>query len=315
MRKIEIEGCAHRIIDQVEKGQPSEDDRVELKAEWMPDDYDFARQLAGHANAAQGEGILWLFGVDEKAAAAPGVPAKDAASWWPSVVSHFDGPAPEPVLVNVRHNNITVVALYASTDLAPFVVRNPQYGRTKGVSISLEGPWRSNTSTRTAKREDLLRLLLPAASTPRLVVLDLSASAPAGGEGDNKRVDVVGNIYVEHISGTRVHFADHQACGHWKSTAGGTMAIERVKLEPTMRHEKDHDRHASANPNFMRSDEDLTVLGPGRLHLTALAVATRPSMDDSVEARHNFDSRQGADCGVVLERGKLNGTNSPPIIN
>ena len=63
MRRHEIEDWALRIIEQVESGQPNEDYRVELKAQW-PDTREAARRIAGHANAAHGEPILWLIGVD-----------------------------------------------------------------------------------------------------------------------------------------------------------------------------------------------------------------------------------------------------------
>ena len=70
MRNHEIEAWALGIIDRVIQKQPIEDDRVELKAEW-PDALKAARRIAGHANAARGEPILWLIGVDEKAGAIP----------------------------------------------------------------------------------------------------------------------------------------------------------------------------------------------------------------------------------------------------
>ena len=65
IRAHEIENWVLEIIEQVESGQPNEDYRVELKAEW-PDAKKAARRIAGHANAAHGEPILWVIGVDEK---------------------------------------------------------------------------------------------------------------------------------------------------------------------------------------------------------------------------------------------------------
>ena len=66
MKAIEIEYWALRILERVEKHQPIEDTWVELKAEWPVETAKTARQLAGHANAARGEPVLWLIGVDEK---------------------------------------------------------------------------------------------------------------------------------------------------------------------------------------------------------------------------------------------------------
>jgi len=53
------------VIDCVKKGQPNEDFLVELKRDWI-EKGKAARRIAGHANAARGENILWLIGVDEK---------------------------------------------------------------------------------------------------------------------------------------------------------------------------------------------------------------------------------------------------------
>jgi hypothetical protein len=66
MRPIEIEAWVLRVVDQVKKGQPNEDRRVELKAEWIEPPEKAARQIAGHANAARGSNILWIIGLDEK---------------------------------------------------------------------------------------------------------------------------------------------------------------------------------------------------------------------------------------------------------
>lgn len=67
MRQIEIEAWVLRVIEQVKRGQSNEDSRVELKARWIEPEK-AARQIAGHANAARGDKILWIIGLDEKKA-------------------------------------------------------------------------------------------------------------------------------------------------------------------------------------------------------------------------------------------------------
>ena len=59
MRLVQIENWALDVINSVDAGHPSEDARVELKAEWI-EAQKAARQIAGHANAARGDPILWL---------------------------------------------------------------------------------------------------------------------------------------------------------------------------------------------------------------------------------------------------------------
>jgi hypothetical protein len=66
MKKQEIEFKVLDIIERLEKGQPIEDDMIELKAEWPRDHFRAARRIAAHANAARGEPIMWLIGIDEK---------------------------------------------------------------------------------------------------------------------------------------------------------------------------------------------------------------------------------------------------------
>lgn len=85
----EVEFRVHRIVETVQTGGHVEDDLVELKAEW-PDDHDeAARRIAGHANAARGEPILWIIGLDEKKGVV-GADRQDFASWWGRVESRFD---------------------------------------------------------------------------------------------------------------------------------------------------------------------------------------------------------------------------------
>ena len=110
MKPSEIESWAHSVMDRVERKDPIEDARVEVKAVWI-DAQPMARRLAGHANAARGERILWLIGVDEKAGTVPGAEKKDAAEWWPRVQARFDGIAPRLTDLAVPHREVTVMAL------------------------------------------------------------------------------------------------------------------------------------------------------------------------------------------------------------
>ena len=169
MRLVQIENWALDVINSVDAGHPSEDARVELKAEWI-EAQKAARQIAGHANAARGDPILWLIGVDQKRGVT-GANHNELANWYPRVVAEFDGIAPTMVDVNVPYRERTVVALLFETDRAPFVVKNRAYGAEAGSSIAFEVPWRDGTSTRTANRSDLIRLLVPLLFLPEVEVL------------------------------------------------------------------------------------------------------------------------------------------------
>lgn len=166
MRVTDIENWALSIIDRVKSRQPIEDTRVELKAQYPDDVKKAARRIAGHANAARGEHILWLIGVDEGAGTIPGALLTDFASWYMGVKAEFDELAPEPISVNIPIDGATVVALYFETDRAPFVVKNPQ-----GGTVQHEVPWREATSVKSASRSQLLRLLTPIQRLPTIEVV------------------------------------------------------------------------------------------------------------------------------------------------
>lgn len=322
MRKIEIEEWALRVIDAVVQQQPSEDDRVELKTDWLPDDYDFARRLAGHANSAHSEPILWLFGVNEKGASVPGVQTRDVASWWQQLRKHFDGESPTPVSINIAYKGVVVVALLVETDRAPFVVKNPQFG-TKGVIISHEVPWRESTAIRTAGREHLVRLLLASVKAPPFELRALTACMKKL-VGNTKRVELKGAGYLGYLGETRIHVPDHLAKGKVQSASGGEMPIITAKMHPTMRSDRSGNQSisgsgssslVSAHPSFVRTDDGVTVLGPGMLMFEAIAEVTKPP--DSRGAPPKFDFEDfGSTASITVElRFNILGSDAAIVIH
>lgn len=157
MTHQEVEVWALEIVEAVLAHQRIEDSAVELKSSW-PDPRKAADRLAAHANAARGTPILWLIGVDEKSSKLSNVDPIELANWLSSVESFFDGFAPRLVIdLNLRFDGSTAVALYFETHQgAPFVV---QY--TKGSYPQFVVPWREGTALRTARRDDLLKILVP----------------------------------------------------------------------------------------------------------------------------------------------------------
>ena len=158
MKNSQIERWALEIIDRVEARQPIEDSRVELKAKWPDEPTKAARRIAGHANAARGEHILWLIGVDEEKGVL-GADYLEMTEWVTGISKQFDGPVPRCHDLNVSAGNRqTVVALLFETDCAPYVVVNPAFGSVKGEAVQFEVPWREGTKTRSASRADLIRI-------------------------------------------------------------------------------------------------------------------------------------------------------------
>jgi hypothetical protein len=159
MRTHEIEAWALKAIERAELSQPNEDSQVELKTDW-PDHARAARRIAGHANAARGDPILWVIGVDEHQGV-KGAIRNDLSTWWPQVSSHFDGPVPVLRDVLVHWKGKTAVALYFETNQIPYLVKNPAFNKPNGGPVQLEVPWRDGTAVRSAGHSDLVLLLSP----------------------------------------------------------------------------------------------------------------------------------------------------------
>lgn len=171
MRDIELEAWVLKVLDRAAAGQPNEDFRIEFKSEWL-DAAQAARRLAGHANAARGDRVLWIIGAD-KDGKVVGASREELANWWPQVQARFDEVAPTLLRdMNVHVGAHTVVALLFESVRAPFVVKA---AKPEG-SIQREVPWREGTAIRSAHRQDVVRLLSPLVLTPEVEVIDGSLS-------------------------------------------------------------------------------------------------------------------------------------------
>jgi hypothetical protein len=219
VRSADIEEWALRVLARLEGGGAIEDARVELKGGWI-DPSKAARRLAGHANAALGEPVLWIVGVSEF-----GKPIKheqmDQAQWCAQVHSHLLPPFPEIRSVTTIWQERPVVALFIDTSRAPYVYRNPVYGSADGGPVEFEVPWRSMTAVRSARHEDLVRMLVPRSKAPFLEVLKvhlhiLGPPNPAQGKyappsaGDKNRWHLDATLYFVPREGRPVVLAGHK---------------------------------------------------------------------------------------------------------
>jgi hypothetical protein len=203
LSKLQIENWALRVIDRVESGQPHEDFLVELKREFLDPDR-AARRIAGHANAARGENILWLIGVDEQSKSVIGVDYADLANWYTSVKSRFNEMSPALTDLNIPIHNKTVVALLFETDRIPFVVKNSAGG------IQYETPWREGTTTRSATRSELIKLLAPLQRLPNLQVVKGELSCSQRQNQNVKYWQLSLSLYVSPRSDAKLVIPFHQ---------------------------------------------------------------------------------------------------------
>lgn len=232
MRHDQIEAWALDVVDRVTARQPVEDDRVELKRDWPDDPGRAARRIAGHLNAGRGASVLWIVGVDEQSGAVPGADLVDSSSWWTQVSGRFDEIAPEAVFLNVPTGTATVVAILFSTDRPPLVTKNPS-----GGSVQLEVPWREGTSTRSARRSDLMRILVPATRLPAVEVRAATVWLhPLRGEGETGHMTFPLNFafdaYLEPATPELIVLPTHRTSAVLRDVEGQDLAAFVVRLEP-----------------------------------------------------------------------------------
>lgn len=216
MTKAQIESWVWGVVTRLRSRQPIEDTRVELKREWI-DPAKATRQMAGHANTAGGDQILWIIGLDEDAEdPVVGVSEANYSDWWSKVSTCFEGLVPHVEELNVPVDGQTVVALLIDTDRAPFVVTNPDFNALR-TAIEREVPWREGTRTRSARRSDLIRLLAPRAARVEVDVLgyDLEHVLFLKKEPAERSYRLTVDLYlrVPPIDNPLV-FADHQIAAY-----------------------------------------------------------------------------------------------------
>ena len=271
MNKLQIEYWALRVIEQVESGQPNEDSSVELKAEW-PEVKKAARRIAGHANAARGENILWLIGVDEVRGILGADNSVDLANWYPQVEAQFDGIAPRLLThFNIPAKDKTVVALLFETDRAPFVVKNPN-----GGSPEREVPWREGARVRSATRSDLIKLLSPMQKLPKLEALDGAIYTQISYHFSYSDIDSLNwnlklDIYVSSVSETRVIIPCHKCNTSFEILGIDNIDLEKISLSVPSIQEIYATEDPSFRPdsfNIQSSSTQLIINGSDKIILT-----------------------------------------------
>jgi hypothetical protein len=277
MESHEIEVWARKVIAAIKQGQANEDSRVEIKAVWPIDDINkAARRLAGHANAARGQTIMWLVGVDP-AGVLLGA-ASDGDKWYKMLSSEFNEEVPQLLQDLVIHEDgKAIAALVFATDRRPYVVKNAAYGKVP-CAVELEVPWREQTSVRTAKRSELLQLLSPLQALPQFEVMNGTLKF------ERKEIDSEGKsesylqwklelkLYSESEYGKAVIVPFHR-CDGWYQISGITrqLSFNSIRLSPPYKsvygrtvadYKSEVDSHT-----VKQTHSEVIISGPGLLHL------------------------------------------------
>lgn len=286
MRTHELEHLVLEIIERVNTKQDIEDSRVELKREWI-EPKKAARRLAGHANAARGESVIWLIGVDEDSGVT-GASKEELSEWYAQVEKECDGFAPELDLsLIIPIDGKSVVALLFDTDRAPYVVLNPDRSSGQSHKIDREVPWRSGTRVRSAKRSDLIRLLSPLQMTPRVEVVacELAISkieVDSSGEAFSSILKL--DLYVIPKTNDSVVIPFHKCEGVIRILQSKEWhEFEGVILERSG-HGTDYSR-SSASTNIAISPQDGIIRGPCMVSVHASVPDLPDNCDYAEEGR------------------------------
>jgi hypothetical protein len=264
----EIEYWALEVIRRVEAGQPNEDSRVELKAKWPDDLKKAARQLAGHANAARGGPVLWLVGVDQKAGVT-GANHVELANWFPGIQANFEGLTPRLTDVNLpRSDGKSVVALFFETDRLPFVVKNPVAGQPQAGPVTLEVPWREGTKTRSARRDELVLLLVPRIKLPECEILAATLTPQNANTSSGLRWWLRAKLYVAPAMPETIAIPFHRCTGSFRFGTGDRIHFSRILLSPPSSLTPDQ---RVLSETICRTGDELFVSGPGVVFLDANA--------------------------------------------
>ena len=266
MRDHELEAWTLRVVQQVKAGDSIEDGRVELKADWPKDPYGAARRIAGLANAARSPQVLMVIGLDEKRGVV-GAGSTDLATWWPGVKKHFNELAPSLHDLVVPTDGLTVRALLFGGERVPYVVRNPEHGRTAAVT-ELEVPWREGTSVRSARRSDLIQVLSPLRRSPEFDVLLGDVQVHESGENDEWKVSV--RCYLEPPDGERLVIPRYRCSGQLAAPDGQwTLPLEALRFRPVTTSARVRDELSTLREGAAQ----LIVDGPGLVNLEGKAAS------------------------------------------
>ncbi|MCI9870574.1 hypothetical protein [Arthrobacter humicola] len=257
MRAIDLEARVITAVDQIRAGQLVEHDFVECKRNWPQDNK--ARQLAGSLNRAGGDPVVYIIGIDEKSGEVFDVSGTDVLDWWEQIKPKFDQTPPEMVRhipVPVGGNGAHVVAVAFASDRAPYVVK------TGSANPSLEVPMREGTGTRSARRDELLRLLIPVVRLPQVVVLEAIIYSeyypPTSNAGSTEELSCSGQIriYIEHNGQDLVTLPAHGMRGRV------TILDEKYDLEISPPMETASVPTGPASYSFQRPGDGVTITGP-----------------------------------------------------
>jgi len=108
---------------------------------------------------------------------------------------------PDLTEIRIHYEGSQLLALCFETDRAPFMVKNP----TGLGPIQFEIPWRDGTATRSAKRRELLSILMPRLEMPTAEVLSGKIAVTS-----NTSTNILIKVYISYTGKGELVFPHHK---------------------------------------------------------------------------------------------------------
>jgi len=165
----------------------------------------------------------------------------------------------------VPTGSAAVVALLFETTRAPYVVKNPD-----GGTVQLEVPWRDGTSVRSARRSDLIRMLVPLQQVPEVEIRQGRLSTYVQQQPNTKSVlswTLWLELYLVPLSQARIVLPFHR-CRGAVSVSG---FLPETNVEVTLAPGAEHRLGSDPIPSLTigGGNTELLVEGPGSAYLRA----------------------------------------------
>ena len=212
----------------------------------------------------------------------------EIAEWHAQVAAEFDGVSPTVIRsMNVPVGSGSVTALLFDVSRRPFVVKNAAFGTPGGGAVALEVPWREGTSTRTARREDLIRILVPLQTLPNVEVLFGCASTEHRAGGPNYpeprklphiewRISLT--LYITPRAPEQLVLPIHK--GELVFRLGGPPVMERPSFRTLVRQVTGGGVQDSQTVTATSSEAILT--GPGMLYMECVHIEPVRKLPDGM---------------------------------
>lgn len=272
MRADELEVWVRRVLRDVEAGRTVEESRVELKSRFM-DPVKAAHQLAGLANSARTQHVLWIVGADDRRGVVEGVDNGELESWLPQVEKVFDELAPR-LLLSHRvpwGDSAVVTALLFDASARPFVTKDEGRRLVK---------WRRGDHTREARRGDLLDLLYEAVNTPSFEIIEARLTGYLDWDSPSLRLKM--ELYQERRLPQPAILPFHRASVEAQPSLEvgnkGASKFADLEIRRQLQAEVPHSfslrpEARSSPPSRYVAAEQLELDGPARVSLVAHAPA------------------------------------------